>query len=431
MTEITINVNDVEFVKELYPRLREDDAAVERYRAAIDRLPPIVVARGRVLVDGFHRWQAHRREGLDTVAAVDLGNLTDVEILKESVKRNASHGRQLETKDKRRMADLLYRQGTREDDELITLLSITPSTLETYLRDAKRDEKQEQQENAWDLWLDCHEPADIAVELGFIGDDATGDERGNASKTVRRWLDKIGSDPKLSKPPNATAKNEWGTVQHFDVWSFQTAADDAGTGSYFGKLPPQVVENLLWLYTEPGQTVFDPFAGGGTTIDVAKRMGRRVWSSDRKPSTPTLPIHEHDITTGWPGDAPRKADFVLLDPPYWQQAKGRYSADVDDLGNVTLEDFNAAWSVIVKTCADRLADGGRLAYIISPTQLEDGSVVDHAFDMYAACLDAGLRIERRIIVTYNTQQATGQQVTWARENKRLLKLYRDLVVFAK
>jgi hypothetical protein len=37
-------------------------------------------------------------------------------------------------------------------------------------------------------------------------------------------------------------------------------------------------------------------------------------------------------------------------------------------------------------------------------------------------------VERRIIVPYQTQQATGQQVTWARENKRMLKLYRDLVV---
>jgi hypothetical protein len=48
--------------------------------------------------------------------------------------------------------------------------------------------------------------------------------------------------------------------------------------------------------------------------------------------------------------------------------------------------------------------------------------------MLAPFSDHGWHIERRIIVPYNTQQATGQQVTWARENKRMLKLYRDLVV---
>jgi hypothetical protein len=95
VNEITLGVDDVEFVKELYPRVREDDAAIERYRAAIDRLPPIVVARGRVLVDGFHRWQAHRREHIATIEAEDLGDLTETEILKESIRRNATHGRQL------------------------------------------------------------------------------------------------------------------------------------------------------------------------------------------------------------------------------------------------------------------------------------------------------------------------------------------------
>src|SRR5690606_9731727 len=54
-----IRTGDVRFVKELYPRLRPHDDVVERYRDAIDNLPPIVVARDGVLVDGYHRWQAH------------------------------------------------------------------------------------------------------------------------------------------------------------------------------------------------------------------------------------------------------------------------------------------------------------------------------------------------------------------------------------
>jgi DNA modification methylase len=84
-------------------------------------------------------------------------------------------------------------------------------------------------------------------------------------------------DSIFGKPPHATNDKPWGVVQHFDVWSFQNGGGDS---SYFGRMPPAVVENLLWLYTEPGDIVVDPFAGGGTTIDVAKAMGRRVWASD-------------------------------------------------------------------------------------------------------------------------------------------------------
>lgn len=213
--------------------------------------------------------------------------------------------------------------------------------------------------------------------------------------------------------------------QHFDVWSFQASDADITGGRFFGRMPPQVVENLLWFWTEPGQQVVDPFGGSGTTLDVAERMGRFAWASDLLPTRPD--ILPHDITTGWPEAAPEQADLILLDPPYWRQAAGRYSDDSSDLGNQTLDDFMASWRKVVGACVPHLADGGRLAFIVSPTETPE-RVVDHAFEMYAACAVAGLVCERRVIVTYQTQQATGQQVVWARENRRLLKLYRDLVV---
>jgi DNA modification methylase len=221
------------------------------------------------------------------------------------------------------------------------------------------------------------------------------------------------------------------------------------------------------LYTEPGDIIFDPFAGSGTTIKVAKDMGRPVWSSDRKPYTELLPIHKWDISNGWPenieetcpfcegsgvieGEEKKKCEhcngtgtiarsapdnpkqkvkFILLDPPYWVQAKGRYSEDSEDLGNMDFKTFQKSWDSIVNTCGKKLAKGGYLAFIVSPAELKDEGVVDLAHIMYNSCEKAGLKPERRIIVTYSTQQATGQQVNWAKENKKLLKLYRDLVVF--
>jgi hypothetical protein len=36
------------------------------------------------------------------------------------------------------------------------------------------------------------------------------------------------------------------------VWQFATSDKDAGQQSYFGAVPPQVVENLPWFFTEPG-----------------------------------------------------------------------------------------------------------------------------------------------------------------------------------
>lgn len=412
-TATRIAVGDIEFVKELYPRLREDDAAIERYRAAIEKLPPIAVARGHVLVDGFHRWQAHRREGLAEIAAEDLGNLTDAEIIRESITRNATHGQQLSAKDKQRLAAQLWQtfahlpNGERVA-EIAELLSVSDDSVGRWTKDARASERANQRAQAWDLWLDCKSDVEIGAALSVT------------DKTVAKLRSEFSADADFSEPPDSR--------QHFDVWSFQTADGDS---SYFGRMPPQVVENLLWLYTDPGAIVVDPFAGGGTTIDVAKRMGRRVWASDLHPSTPTLPIHEHDITTGWPDDAPRKVSLILLDPPYWRQAAGRYSDDPRCLGNLTLDGFYAAWRATVEASASHLDKDGTLAYIVSPARDESNTIVDLAFPMYEACVAAGLRPRRRIIVTYQTQQATGQQVEWARENRDLLVLYRDLVVMSK
>ena len=141
----TIPVEHVAFVKELYPRLREDDSAIERYRAALDRLPPIVVARGRVLVDGFHRWQAHRREGSTQIQVVDLGDLTDIEIRRESITRNAAHGQQLSAKDKQRLAGLLWRDLSESDDDkrvaqIAEWLSVSNSSAYAWTKDARKDE---------------------------------------------------------------------------------------------------------------------------------------------------------------------------------------------------------------------------------------------------------------------------------------------------
>jgi len=406
-------IADLEYVRELYPRIREDDAAIERYRDALDRLPPIAVARGRVLVDGFHRWQAHKREGRETIAAFDLGNLTDAEILREAIARNSAHGQQLTQKEKQRNATSLWPRFTHLNiadrvHELAQLLSVSDKTVHNWTKEARAEEKRQQQERAWDLWLDCKSTREIGEAVGVDHD------------TVATWLSDLGKLSQFRQPPESR--------QHFDVWQFGKAGDDAGAPSYPGRMPAQIVENLLWLYTEPGQIVFDPFAGGGTTIDVAKAMGRRVWASDLHPSTPNLPIHEHNIATdGWPKDAPARVDFILLDPPYWKQAAGKYSQDALDLGNMDIEQFGAAWQTTIAACVPHLRHGGLLAFVISPSVAGD-QVIDHAFHMYHACLGAGLHQHRRIIATYQTQQATGQQVTWARENRQLLKLYRDVVV---
>jgi hypothetical protein len=434
MAITTIPLSQIRYDRLLQPRSKTSDEWIEQLRLALDDLPPVIVARGSVLIDGYHRWQAHVREGAEFIDVEDLGDLTDEQMFWEAVERNKAGKLPLTVDDKRKIAAARYETFAPKSAtaELAARLGIHETTVRRWTKDARASQEAARHAAAWSLHLDCLTQEQVAADLDV------------PEKTIGHWI-RAQNEQMLEMsltPPGATDERPWGVVQHFDVWQFQNADKDAGQQSYFGALPPQVVQNLLWLYTEPGHVIVDPFAGSGTTIDVAKAMGRRVWASDicGNKYSPGLPIHQHDITAGWPPGAPAKADLVLLDPPYWRQAEGRYSDDPADLANMSIDAFYKAWQEIILTCSEHLADSGRIAFIISPTQCDDGTVEDHAAAMIMAAhlpvpsrdlRNPCLHVERRIIVPYQTQQATGQQVTWARDNKRLLKLYRDLVVMTR
>ncbi|MGH8533082.1 MAG: DNA methyltransferase [Gammaproteobacteria bacterium] len=81
----------------------------------------------------------------------------------------------------------------------------------------------------------------------------------------------------------------------YNIWKQQTKSDDA---SHPGNSEIRWLDNLLYLYTNPFDTVVDPFAGGGTTIDLCRKRRRRYLVSDRAPVVEREhEIRKHDIAT--------------------------------------------------------------------------------------------------------------------------------------
>jgi DNA modification methylase len=85
-----------------------------------------------------------------------------------------------------------------------------------------------------------------------------------------------------------------------------------GDPRFAGRTPAYVVWNLLERYTRPGDLVVDPFCGGGTTLDVARSLGREARGFDIAPVRPD--IERADARSLPLADA--SADFFFLDPPY-------------------------------------------------------------------------------------------------------------------
>jgi DNA modification methylase len=128
---------------------------------------------------------------------------------------------------------------------------------------------------------------------------------------------------KLRKPPLR--------IQPTTLWDYPSqdyGPGGQGVAGYPGATPSYIIWNLLQRYTRPNQLVVDPMVGSGTTLDVARELGRRALGYDVNPvrkdvfrvDARELPLEDE------------KADFVFVDPPYSTHIK--YSDDPRCIGKL-------------------------------------------------------------------------------------------------
>ncbi len=122
-------------------------------------------------------------------------------------------------------------------------------------------------------------------------------------------------------------------LQTTTLWYYpsgQIPGELQGVPSRPGSTPAYVVWNLLQRYTRSGDLVVDPFCGGGTTLDVARGLGRRALGYDVHPGREGQGIFRADARALPLGDG--VADFVFMDPPYSTHL--RYSDDPRCIGHL-------------------------------------------------------------------------------------------------
>lgn len=419
--EATLSTDQVIYREDLYPRMNHDPALVQRYAENLDVLPPIEVNQNNILIDGWHRWTAHRKAQVPTIRAIVTETVADVDLLALAIERNAKHGYQLTDADKRSMAIRLYNSGEgKSKEEIARCLSVTTRSVTSYLSDTDQRLREERKQRIFDMWLACATTEEIAEAVQLT--------RQSADNYVAEMQNLEGL-PKFAKVA-ALYQDQDFTPPLYNIWSF---AKKSNSVSHFGNSEQRIVENLLYLYTEPFDIVVDPFAGGGSTIDVCKQRLRRYWVSDRKPIVEReKDIRKHDLTEGPPPLNRRWSDVTLtyLDPPYWRQAQGEYSTDPEDLANMSLDQFTDTLARIVKDISTRQSRGV-IALLIQPTQwrADERQVVDHVTDLIRAVGNKRLVVETRVSCPYSTEQCTPQQVEWAKENKKLLVLTRELIIW--
>lgn len=420
MAMTLVNVSDVVFRSDLYPRIETSATTVQKYAEDLSVLPPILINQHRELIDGWHRWTAYRKNGIEQIPAEIIETTSDADLLERAIETNATHGLQLSQADKRDMARKIYGSTPERDrDEkkkhLATILSVSERTVREWLSRVDKDAKEARNCRIFDLWLACHTQQEIA--------DAVGITQGEAAKSIPN-----GELAEMNKTQQADANHATDfDVPIYNIWKQQAKSEGS---SHFGNSESRWVDNLLYLYTEPFDIVVDPFAGGGSTIDVCKKRFRRYFVSDRKPIVEReKEIRLHDLQDG-PLKPPQWKDvkLVYLDPPYWKQAENQYSEDAQDLANMPLEEFNTSLVAIINGYAKKLEKGSAITLIIQPTQWKAPEIVivDHVGDMLRAIK---LPVVARYSVPYESQQCNAQMVEWAKDAKQCLVLTREIIVW--
>jgi DNA modification methylase len=172
------------------------------------------------------------------------------------------------------------------------------------------------------------------------------------------------------------------------------------------KFPETLVSDFIEQFTNPGDIVFDPMVGTGSTVIAANRIGRSGYGVDLSPEfikiasnridnerIPSLFEEYKKLVAGevFVGDATklndikdlkRKSfDYVITSPPYWsmlsnpgsENQKSRkkkglnlvYSSNVLDLGNIENYDtFLELLNTVYQSVAVRLKDKGKLTIIV-------------------------------------------------------------------
>ncbi len=232
---------------------------------------------------------------------------------------------------------------------------------------------------------------------------------------------------KLSRglePPNKKDGSEYKT---FDVWNFQGCDERYGDPSFPGRIPGQLIKNLLYYFTKQGDLVVDPMAGGGTTIDVCKEMKRKCLAYDIDPIRDD--IIKNDLREGLPKET-KDCNLIFLDPPYWKKKQNDYTKN--SISNLSKEEYIKFFKSSIPFLWAALSPRGTLAFLMSNyIDYENPKESIFVADYFQLFRQADFIPLYEIQCPLSTQQYQAHDIERAREKKKLLIISRSLFIYGK
>jgi DNA modification methylase len=234
--------------------------------------------------------------------------------------------------------------------------------------------------------------------------------------------------------------------QYTTVWSFPHRGDWATHNpSYRGNFAPQIPRNIIEMYSEKGETILDPMAGGGTTLIEAKLLCRNALGIDINPTAVKrckqalrfnhTPKSTQKIQLGDARDlsflADNSFDLIVTHPPYLDIIKysdGKIDGDISNIGSVPK--FCDEIEGIAKELLRVLKPDKHCAILIGDTR-KGRHYVPLSVYVLQRFLKAGFVLKEDIVKVQHNCSATGRWKWKALEDKFYLIMHEHLYVFRK
>lgn len=211
-----------------------------------------------------------------------------------------------------------------------------------------------------------------------------------------------------------------------NFWSFEAPDPRFGKPGYKGRIPGQIVANLLFYYTNSGAYIVDPFAGSGTLGDVCDILpvfqDRKYKMYDINPVDSRI-LYNNILQTGIP-EQTSSVDFVFLDPPaefFPQLTDSSFSV------SATKAETMLKLKGIIRECARILKLGGRTAIIVEPT-IVGLEIIDFPGEITNQFKEYSFKLIGKI---YLPKRVDSSKVGKMFGDKALLSDVKEILVFEK
>ncbi|HOD16840.1 MAG TPA: DNA methyltransferase [Spirochaetota bacterium] len=209
--------------------------------------------------------------------------------------------------------------------------------------------------------------------------------------------------------------------QHYDRKLEEKQAD------FEGATPAYIIWNLLQRYTKPKDLVVDPMCGSGTTLDVARDLGRRALGYDLAPTRKDIfraDARKLPLEDG-------KADFVFIDPPYSDHIK--YSGLPECIGELSArgEEYFQAMRAVIGETKRILRPGRHMALYVSDSFQKGRPFMPIGFRLFSIMEEFYTPVDIIAVKRYNAKLNRGNWHRAAVEHNYFLRGFNYLFIMHK